>query len=302
FVTTIALRRSLFSLDVMQIPQNTGSGFVWDSDGHIVTNFHVVEGGRAFSVTLADQTTLDADVVGVSQDNDLAVLQVKAPKEKLPPIDIGSSGSLVVGQTVMAVGNPFGLDHTLTVGVVSALGRELEAPNGRTIHDVIQTDAAINPGNSGGPLLDSSGRVVGINSAIYSPSGVSAGIGFAVPIDTIKRLVPQIIQYGKPIRPGVGIHVLPDSATQRLGLQGVVIRDVTPDGPADRAGLVGLRRDRSGRILLGDVIVAIDGDPVQDMDDLMHAFETRGVGADVTVTVERDGQRRDVRMKLVALE
>ncbi len=302
FVTNIALRRNFFSLDVMQIPQNTGSGFVWDRDGHVVTNFHVIEGGRAFAVTLADQSTWEAEVVGVAPDKDLAVLKIGAPREKLVPLPVGESHNLAVGQTVMAVGNPFGLDHTLTVGVVSALGRELEAPNGRSIRDIIQTDAAINPGNSGGPLLDSSGRLIGVNSAIYSPSGASAGIGFAVPVDTVARLVPQLIEHGQPIQPGIGIRILPDSTARRLGLEGVVVRDVAPGGPAEKAGIEGLGRDRSGKILLGDVIVAVDGQGIRGSDDLMHAFESRGVGARLTVTLERDGRRRDAKLELISLD
>jgi S1-C subfamily serine protease len=302
FVTNIEVRRNFFTLDVMKIERNTGSGFVWDDDGHIVTNFHVIEGGREFAVTLADQTTWDAKVVGVAPDKDLAVLHVDAPADKLKPLRAGESHSLVVGQTVLAVGNPFGLDHTLTVGVVSALGRELESPSGRSIRDVIQTDAAINPGNSGGPLLDSRGRLVGVNSAIYSPSGGSAGIGFAVPVDTVTRLVPQMIKTGRPVRPGIGVSILSDSTARRLGLTGVVIREVRPRGPADEAGLAGLGRDPSGRIVLGDVIVEVDGRPVANSDDLMHAFEARGVGGDVEVTVEREGSRRQVTLGLVALD
>lgn len=302
FVTNIELRQNFFTLDVMKIERNTGSGFVWDREGHIVTNFHVIGGGREFAVTLADQTTWEAEVVGVARDKDLAVLKIDAPREKLRPLEPGESHSLVVGQTVLAVGNPFGLDHTLTVGVVSALGRELEAPNGRSIRDVIQTDAAINPGNSGGPLLDSRGRLVGVNSAIYSPSGASAGIGFAVPVDTVRRLIPQIIERGRPLRPGIGVTILSDSTTRRLGLRGVVIREVRPRGPADLADLVGLGRDRSGRIVLGDVIVGVDGEPVDNSDDLMHAFEMRGVGGEVDLTVERDGRRREVTLRLVALD
>ncbi len=302
FVTNIALRRDFFSLDVMQIPQNTGSGFVWDRDGHIVTNFHVIDGGGAFAVTLADQSTWEAEVVGVAPDKDLAVLRLDAPRDKLVPLSVGESHNLAVGQTVLAVGNPFGLDHTLTVGVVSALGRELGAPNGRTIRDVIQTDAAINPGNSGGPLLDSSGRLIGVNSAIYSPSGASAGIGFAVPVDTVVRLVPQMIEHGRPIQPGIGVTILADSTTRRLGIEGVVVRGVKSDGPAGRTGVEGLGRDRSGRIVLGDVIVGVDGEEVRSSDDLMHAFESRGVGARVRLTLERDGRRRDVELKLVPLD
>jgi S1-C subfamily serine protease len=189
FITSLSVRRDFFTLDIQQIPQGTGSGFVWDRDGHIITNFHVIGDGDAFSVTLADQSEWEARVIGAAPDKDLAVLKIKAPRERLVPLTPGTSRTLLVGQRVFAVGNPFGLDHSLTTGVVSALGRELRSPSGRRIRDAIQTDAAINPGNSGGPLLDSSGRLIGVSTAIFSPSGASAGIGFAVPVDTVTRLV-----------------------------------------------------------------------------------------------------------------
>ncbi len=298
FITSIAVRRDFFSLDLFQIPQGTGSGFVWDTEGHIVTNYHVIEDGNTFSVTLADQSEYDAVVVGVAEDKDLAVLKINAPSSALPPVPVGRSADLAVGQTVLAVGNPFGLDHSLTVGVVSALGRELKAPNGRRIRDVIQTDAAINPGNSGGPLLDTRGRLVGINSAIYSPSGAFSGIGFAVPVDTVQRLVPQLITHGHPIQPGIGVSLLPDGTAARLRLQGAVIYDVAPQGPAARAGLRGFRASRTGRYIVGDQIVAMNGKPVESADDLLHGFETAGVGADVDLTVVRDGEKRKVSLKL----
>ncbi len=299
FITSLALRRDFFSLDVLQIPRGNGTGFVWDRDGHVVTNFHVIEGGDRFSVTLADQSTWDAVPAGVAPDKDLAVLKLEAPADKLAPLPLGRSADLAVGQTVLALGNPFGLDHSLTVGVVSALGRELTSPNGRSIRDVIQTDAAINPGNSGGPLLDSRGRVVGVNSAIFSPSGAFAGIGFAVPVDTVRALVPQLIAHGRPIQAGIGVSILPDRYAERLELKGVIVRDVTPRGPADRAGLQGLEQDRNGRPVLGDIIVGVNGQSVENSDDLLHVFEGAGVGATVTLTVERDGKRRDVRLALV---
>jgi len=302
FITNIAYRRDFFTLDVFQIPQGNGSGFVWDKEGHIVTNYHVIEGGNAFSVTLADQSSYDAQVVGAAASKDLAVLKIDAPADKLNPLPLGRSQDLLVGQAVLALGNPFGLDHTLTVGIVSALGRELQAPNGRTIRDVIQTDAAINPGNSGGPLLDSRGRLIGVNSAIYSPSGASAGIGFAVPVDTVRRLVPQLIERGRPIQPGIGASLLSDAVAERFRLKGVVIYEVLSGSPAEKAGLQGLRADRSGRIVLGDRILAVDGKAVESGDDLMHAFETAGVGRSVTLRVDRDGRERDVTVMLVAIE
>jgi len=302
YITSVALRRDFFSMDVMQIPQGSGSGFVWDRQGHIVTNFHVIAEGQAVRVTLADQSEWDAQVVGVAPDKDLAVLHVDAQPSHLVPLPIGSSHDLVVGQRVLAIGNPFGLDHSLTIGVVSALGRELTSPSGRLIRDVIQTDAAINPGNSGGPLLDSSGRLIAINTAIYSPSGANAGIGFAVPVDTVKRLVPPLIERGRPLQTGIGIVPLSDRWMERLGLEGVAIRSVSPGTPAAQAGLQGLRTTAAGRIVVSDRITTVDGKPVRSVDDLLHAFEAKGPGEKVTLTVVRDDRARDMTLPLVALE
>jgi S1-C subfamily serine protease len=299
FITSIALRRDLFTFDVMRIPQGAGSGFLWDDEGHVVTNYHVISEGSSFQVTLADHTDWPAEVVGYAPDKDIAVLRIGAPRDRLVPLDVGGSRGLVVGQRVLAIGNPFGLDQTLTVGVVSALGRELTSPTGRTIRDVVQTDAAINPGNSGGPLLDSTGHLIGVNTAIYSPSGTSAGIGFAVPVDTVKRLVPQIIRFGKPLQPGIGVVPLSDQFAQQIGLQGVAVQEVEPGSPADRAGLVGLRQERRRRLRLGDVIVFIDGKRVRTVDDLFYAFEAAGVGNDVSLTVVRDGEERTVRVPVI---
>ncbi|MFQ5700541.1 MAG: S1C family serine protease [Acidobacteriota bacterium] len=301
YITTLALQRDFFSLDLFQIPKGTGSGFIWDDKGRIVTNYHVIEDGNAYSVTLADNSEWDAKLIGVAPGKDLAVLAIDAPARRLVPLPLGRSSDLAVGQRVLAVGNPFGLDQTLTVGVVSALGRELTSPSGRTIHDVVQTDAAINPGNSGGPLLDSTGRIVGINSAIYSPSGGSAGIGFAVPVDTVSRLVPQLIEYGKLIQPGIGVRLLPDSLARRLDVDGVIIYEVAPRSPAARAGLEGISQSRFGRIVLGDRIVAVNNKPVDSNDDLMYAFENADVGATVTLTVVRDEKKREVKVKLIPL-
>ncbi len=302
YLTNIARRRDFFTLDVFEAPQGSGSGFVWDEAGHIVTNFHVIEGGSRFSVVLSDQSEWDAEVVGAAADKDLAVLRIEAPRERLAVLPLGRSAELVVGQQVLAIGNPFGLDHTLTVGVVSALGRELRSPGGRLIRDVIQTDAAINPGNSGGPLLDSGGRLIGINTAIFSPSGASAGIGFAVPVDAVRALVPQLIARGRPIQPGIGIQALAENYVRRLGIEGVVIQGVQDGSPADRAGLSGMRASNRGGYLLGDVIVAVDGAPVAGLDDMVDAFEAKGVGRRARLTVERDGERRDVEVELVELE
>jgi S1-C subfamily serine protease len=299
YITSVALRRDFFSLDVFRVPQGTGSGFVWDRRGNVVTNYHVIEEGNEFSITLSDRTSWNAKVVGVAPDKDLAVLRIDAPASRLVPLTLGRSADLVVGQRVLAVGNPFGLDHTLTTGVVSALGRELRSPGGRTIHDVIQTDAAINPGNSGGPLLNSSGKLIGVNSAIYSPSGASAGIGFAVPVDTVRRLVPQLIEHGRPIQPDIGVVWLSDGVASRLGLEGGVIYEVAEGGPAAGAGLRGIRFNRWDRIALGDVVVAVNGRPVKSSDEILHEFESLGVGAAATLTVQRDGREREVRVTLV---
>lgn len=302
YITTVALRRDFFSMDVFEIPQGSGSGFVWDEHGHIVTNFHVVSGGQAVRVTLADQSEWDARVVGVAPDKDLAVLKIGAGSEHLVPLPVGTSVNLAVGQRVLAIGNPFGLDHTLTTGVVSALGRELKSPSGRVIRDVIQADAAINPGNSGGPLLDSGGRLIGVNTAIFSPSGASAGIGFAVPVDVVKALLPQLIAHGRPVQPGIGIVPLADHWSARLQVQGVAIRSVSSGGPAEKAGLRGLRVTTAGRVVLGDVITAVNGVRVRNVDDLLHAFEEAGVGARVRLSVTRDDATREVPTTLVAID
>ncbi len=302
FITNYTRQFDFFSFNAVETKAGSGSGFVWDPSGHIVTNFHVIEDGTKFSVTLG-QDEYEAAVVGAAPDKDIAVLKIEAPASQLTPLVVGHSADLVVGQRVLAVGNPFGFDHTLTTGVVSGLGRELSSPSGRRIRDVIQTDAAINPGNSGGPLLDSSGRLIGINSAIYSPSGASAGISFAVPIDTVSRLVPQLIRYGRIKQPGIaGATLLPDHFVRGTGIDGVAIYQVEDGSPADQAGLSGISVTRSGRPRLGDLIVAVNGKPVSNQQDLFDAFETAGVGATVSLTVKdaRD-RRRDVRLKLADL-
>jgi S1-C subfamily serine protease len=238
--------------------------------------------------------------VEVDPDRDLAVIWITAPKNKLKPILVGKSEDLQVGQKTFAIGNPFGLDQTLTQGLVSALGREIEADTGRTIKGVIQTDAAINPGNSGGPLLDSAGRLIGVNTAIVSPSGSSAGIGFAIPVDEVNRVVTQLIKHGKVTRPGLGIQEAPDQLARRWGIPGVLILNVNPDGPAAKAGLKATRRDQSGRILVGDAITAIDGEEVDSSNQLFALLEKHAVGDEVTVTVWRQGNTLDVKMPLIA--
>ncbi len=289
FITNAALRRDWFTMDVTAIPQGTGSGFVWDRAGHIVTNFHVVRGAQALSVKLMDGTSYEARLVGVDPTKDIAVLQIEAPAEALQPVRVGRSSALQVGRKVLAIGNPFGLDHTLTTGVVSALGREIDSLVGRKIRDVIQTDAAINPGNSGGPLLNSAGELVGMNTSILSKSGASDGIGFAVPADTIARVVPQIIRYGRVLRPGLGVELVQDAVARANGIRGVVIYRVPKGSAAARAGLRGLRRSH-GELLLGDVIVAVEQGKVETYEDLATALERHRVGDTVTLGILRDGK------------
>jgi S1-C subfamily serine protease len=302
-ITNIGLRRDFFSFDVSEVPQGSGSGFVWDREGHVVTNYHVVEGGTKFTVSLSEDVEYEATPVGAAADKDVAVLKIEAPPDvlrKLEPLPLGRSGNLAVGQRVLAVGNPFGFDHTLTTGVVSGLGREIRSPNGRRIRDVIQTDAAINPGNSGGPLLDSSGRLIGVNSQIVSPSGASAGIGFAVPIDAIARIVPQLIKNGRIQEPGIdGVTYLADSWSDRFNVNGVIVYQVESGSAAEEAGLKGLGITRSRRARLGDVIVAVNGKRVRSSEDLYDAFESAGLGSTVRLTVQgRDGNSREVQVRL----
>jgi S1-C subfamily serine protease len=303
YITTLVAVQDYFTLNITQIPQGTGSGFVWDDEGHIVTNFHVAQsiasGQAEAQVTLSDRSKWPATLVGVAPDKDIAVLKIKAPRARLAPMAIGTSADLQVGQSVFAIGNPFGLDQSLTTGVISALGREIQSLTGRPIQGVIQTDASINPGNSGGPLLDSAGRLIGVNTAIYSPSGASAGVGFAVPIDVVARIVPQLITHGRVIRPALGVTLVDDAITQNLGLKGVLIMDIVPHSAASGAGLQPTRRDRrSGDILLGDIIVGLSGEKIDDVNDLYNALEKRRIGERVILDILRDDQRRQVSITL----
>jgi S1-C subfamily serine protease len=300
YIVNSALYRQLFSRNVYEVPQGAGSGFVWNPEGYVVTNFHVVYNADSLTVVLADQSEHEARVVGVDPDHDLAVLQIQVGRDKLSPIVVGSSHDLKVGQKVLAIGNPFGLDHTLTTGVVSALHRSIESMTKRTIENVIQTDAAINPGNSGGPLLDSGGRLIGINTMIVSPSGAFSGIGFAVPVDTINDIVPQLIQHGKVTRAGIGVSLLPDSLARRSVRHGVIIGTVKPGGPADRAGLRGTTQGRSAQ--LGDVITALDGEPVDSGDDLFRLLGRHKVGEQVHLEILREGQSREAIVRLEAVQ
>jgi S1-C subfamily serine protease len=297
-ITTVTVARDFFTLNLLEIPEGTGSGLIWDSSGHIVTNFHVIQNADAAQVTLADHSTWEAKRVGVAPDKDLAVLRIDAPKNRLRPIPLGTSQDLQVGQKVFAIGNPFGLDQTLTTGIISAVGREIESVTRRPIQGVIQTDAAINPGNSGGPLLDSGGRLIGVNTAIFSPSGASAGIGFAIPVDTVNRVVPELIRHGKVVRPGLGVQVAEDRLARELGVPGVLVVDVRRNSAAAKAGLRPTRRDQLGRVMLGDVIVEIDGKKVDSNNGLFLILEKYKVGDTVAVTVLRNGNRAHLKITL----
>jgi S1-C subfamily serine protease len=286
-ITTSEVARDFFSFSETEVEVGTGSGFLWDEKGHVVTNYHVVENASGFKVTLADQSTWDAVGIGAAPDRDVAVLRIDAPASRLQPLLVGTSKDLQVGQKVFAIGNPFGLDQTLTTGVISGVGRQIKARTGRVIDGVIQTDAAINPGNSGGPLLDSRGRLIGMNTAIYSPSGASAGIGFAIPVDTVQRVVPQILRHGKVVRPSLEAQFFPDSLTQRLAPQGVLIARVDRGGAAARAGLRPTRRSGEGDIIWGDLIVAVNGKPVEGAENLLTILEEFSIGDEVKLTVIR---------------
>jgi S1-C subfamily serine protease len=305
FITTQAERMDFWTRNVFEVPTGSGSGFVWDEVGHVVTNFHVVQDSDSQKVTLGD-VEYEAKTVGVARDQDLAVLKIDAPRDKLAPLRVGTSTGLQVGQKVYAIGNPFGLDFTLTTGIVSAIGRTIQSVSNVNIFDVIQTDAAINPGNSGGPLLDSGGRLIGVNTAIYSPSGASAGIGFAVPVDTVARIVPELIAHGRVVRPIMGVGFddqLSAAVTRRLGVEGVLIRQVNRGGAADAAGLQGTSLDRrSGRVVPGDVVQEIDGKPVRSVSDLLGRLGGYKPGDSVTLTVWRDGAARKLSVKLRAPE
>lgn len=301
FIANTAIQRDFWSLDIMEVPQGSGSGFVWNRQGHIVTNFHVIYGANSIKVTLADHGEHQAKLVGADPDHDLAVLQIQASESLLEPLAVGTSHDLRVGQKVLAIGNPFGLDHTLTTGVVSALGRTIKSMSNRTIEGVIQTDAAINPGNSGGPLLDSAGRLIGVNTQIVSPSGAYAGIGFAVPVDTVNRIIPELIKHGKLIRPGLGVSLVPDAMAKRWGIKGLIIGKVSRGGSADRAGLRGARETVGGQVQLGDIVVAVDGKPVVTVDDLMDMMDDHKVGDQVTVEVLRGNRREKVSVTLQAV-
>jgi S1-C subfamily serine protease len=294
FITTATLRRNYYSRNVEEIPSGSGSGFVWDKEGHIVTNYHVIQNADKATVTLSNGQTYQATKVGQAPEKDLAVLKINIPSHELTPIPVGSSMNLRVGQNVYAIGNPFGLDQTLTTGVVSALGREIKSVAGIPIRDVIQSDAAINPGNSGGPLLNSSGELIGVNTAIYSPSGASAGIGFSIPVDVVNWVVPDLIQYGELNRPLIGVEL-----TRPLrNITGAVVLNVVKNSPAETAGLLGTKADDQGNIILGDIIVAVNNDPIATNSDLYLALEKYKAGDQVNVKVKRDNREVMVPIRL----
>ena len=329
YITNVAQRRDVFTLNIQDAPAGAGSGIVWDSSGHVVTNWHVVAGAAKVNVTFTDQQVFSATVVGYDDDKDIAVLQVdyehpvavamgkygtpaNAPPPAITtkrtgadarPLPIGTSSDLMVGQRVYAIGNPFGLDHTLTTGVISGLGREIQSGNtGRPIDGIIQTDAAINPGNSGGPLLDSSGRLIGINTAIYSNSGTSSGVGFALPSDMVAGIVEQIIKYGRVTRPIMGITFAPDAAVEQLGLGGVLVLDARENGPAWRAGVKATSRDQAGRLILGDVIVEMDGALIRNSTDLYRTLDKLSVGQEIALKVMRGENKVDLTLTLEDLK
>jgi S1-C subfamily serine protease len=303
YITTRAQVRDFWSRDIFSVPRGTGSGFIWDESGHVVTNYHVIEDASAATVRLANGKDYPATLVGASQLHDIAVLKINISQKFSPPLPIGTSHDLKVGQDVYAIGNPFGLDWTLTNGIVSALDRSLTEENGNTVEHLIQTNAAINPGNSGGPLLDSAGRLIGINTAIYSPSGANAGIGFAVPVDTVNRVVPQLISRGKYTRPVVGIGIDEDinqRMTSIMGIKGVVILNVPRGSPAAAAGLKGVVATADGSIIPGDIITSVEGKPVDSVSKLAARLDDFRIGDKITITVMRNGKRREVQVTLQA--
>ncbi|WP_420911415.1 S1C family serine protease [Legionella norrlandica] len=293
-----------YSLQKAHIPNGAGSGIIWDNKGHVVTNFHVINGADDLAITLGNMT-VPAKVIGSEPRKDIAVLEIKSPKaleylKSFQPFEIVHLSNLIVGQKAIAIGNPFGLDHSLSKGVISALGRQVPGVGGVTIHDMIQTDTPINPGNSGGPLLNSAGQLIGMNTMIYSRSGSSAGIGFAVPAEDIEKIASQIIKHGRVVLSGIGIQRVEPNLAQRLGVKkGILIADVLPGTPAERLKLRGTHRDQWGRIRLGDVIVALNAHPVPNYDALYNLLTEIKVGEEITLSVKRGNKLMDVKMKTI---
>ncbi len=304
-VANIQLARTgWFDPQTSEIPTGSGSGFVWDDKGHIVTNYHVAAGADYFLISFKnDQNQYKAKLVGSAPKKDIAVLKLENfPSGKLIPLAPGDSKELLIGQKALAIGNPFGLDYSLTSGVISALERKIQGVGGVTIHGMIQTDSSINPGNSGGPLLNSRGEMIGMNTIIFSRSGQSAGVGFAVPVNTIKAIVPQLIDHGRVIRPGIGAVLAPDNLRARFGLKkGVILEYVSPKGPAGKAGLEGISQDRYGRWFLGDILLKIDKHEIDSYDDIYHILDKYKVGDSVEITYMRNNSKKTITIKLMKI-
>ncbi|SEM77833.1 S1C family serine protease [Nitrosomonas marina] len=301
FITTRQRVMDAWTRNIFSVPSGTGSGFIWDDHGHIITNFHVIKGASEAMVRLVDGRDYKAALVGASPAHDIAVLRIGIGFQRPAPVPLGTSDDLKVGQKVFAIGNPFGLDWTLTTGIVSALDRSLPGENGRIISNLIQTDAAINPGNSGGPLLDSAGRLIGINTAIYSPSGASAGIGFAVPVNTVNRVVPQLISRGKYIRPALGITVdgkFNERLTSTINVNGIVILGVGRGSAAEAAGLKGAVISPDGEITPRDIIIAINGEQVDSVEKLLSIIDGYRVGDTIQVRIIRNEQEMEIPVTL----
>jgi S1-C subfamily serine protease len=301
YISTVERVIDFWSRNIFTLPRGTGSGFVWDDRGHVVTNYHVIAGASEARIRLSDGKEYSASLVGASPMHDLAVLKIGSGFKRLP-LPIGTSNNLKVGQKVYAIGNPFGLDWTLTTGIVSALDRSLKGETG-VIEHLIQTDAAINPGNSGGPLLDSAGRLIGVNTAIYSPSGASAGVGFAVPVDTVNRVVPQLIGQGKYSRPSLGVEIDQDLnavITSQLEVRGVAVLRVLPGSAAARAGLKGLQVNANRTYTPGDIISAVEGKPVNDIPELLARLDDFKVGQAVSLSILRNGKMIKLEVELQA--
>lgn len=290
FINTSKMQRDYWTRNVFKVKSGSGSGFIWDDEGHIVTNYHVLDGSSNFTVTLADQRVFEAQLVGFEKNKDLAVLKIDVKQGEVTPIKVGRYDDLRVGQSVYAIGNPFGLDHSLTTGIISALGREITSIGGRPIKDVIQTDAAINPGNSGGPLLDSSRRLIGVNTMIYSPSGASAGIGFSIPVDVVSWAVPDIIKYGKVKKPVMGVEILRQQIANKWELNGVMLTDVSKGSGAEQAGLKGYHMNQQGSKQPGDIITKINGQQIKSNNDLFLVLEKYEPGDKVEVEYIRDNK------------
>lgn len=304
YVHRLATVRNHLSFKKTQVPDGAGSGIIWDDKGHIVTNYHVIKGADKLAITLGNMT-VPAKVIGAEPRKDIAVLQISSTHalsflKAFKPFEVVQLTDLIVGQKAIAIGNPFGLDHSLSKGVISALGRQVPGIGGVTIRNMIQTDTPINPGNSGGPLLNSSGQLIGLNTMIYSRSGSSAGIGFAVPADDIQRIVAQIIQHGRVVLSGIGIQSVAPNVAQKLGVRkGILIADVLANTPAAQLHLQGTHRDAWGRTVLGDVIVALNGHSVDNYDALYNLLTEIKIGEKVTLSVQRGGKQMDVAMKTI---